>query len=53
MAFVQLLRPHQWVKNVFIFAGLVFGQKLFDPGAVTKAMLGFLLLSLVSSTIYI
>lgn len=53
MAFVQLLRPHQWVKNVFIFAGLIFGQKLFDPDAVTKAMLGFLLLSLVSSTIYI
>ena len=53
MAFVQLLRPHQWIKNVFVFAGLVFGQKLFEPGAVTKALLGFLLLSLVSSTIYI
>ncbi len=53
MAFVQLLRPHQWVKNVFIFAGLIFGQKLFDSVAVFDALLGFLLLSLVSSTIYI
>ena len=53
MAFVQLLRPHQWIKNVFVFAGLVFGQKLFEPDAVTKTLLGFLLLSLVSSTIYI
>ncbi len=53
MAFVQLLRPHQWVKNVFVFAGLIFGRKLFEPGALVDALLGFLLLSLVSSTIYV
>ncbi len=53
MAFVQLLRPHQWIKNVFVFAGLIFGRKLFDLAAVFDALLGFLLLSLVSSTIYI
>src|SRR5205823_4086527 len=25
------LRPRQWVKNLFVFAGLVFGQRLFTP----------------------
>lgn len=53
MPYLQLLRPHQWVKNVFVFAGLIFGRKLFEPGAVVDALLGFLLLSLVSSTIYV
>lgn len=53
MAYLRLLRPHQWVKNVFVFAGLIFGRKLSDPHAVTLALLGFLLLSLVSSVVYI
>jgi 4-hydroxybenzoate polyprenyltransferase len=32
-AFVLSLRPRQWVKNLFVFAGLIFGQKLFTPAA--------------------
>src|SRR5207237_8591324 len=24
-------RPRQWVQNLFVFAGLVFGQRLFTP----------------------
>ena len=31
---VASLRPRQWVKNLFLFAGLVFGQKLFTPARV-------------------
>src|SRR3989442_2603598 len=29
------LRPRQWVKNLFVFAGLVFGQRLFTPAVWT------------------
>ncbi len=30
-AIVASLRPRQWVKNLFVFAGLIFAQKLFTP----------------------
>lgn len=26
------VRPRQWVKNVFVFAGVIFAQKLFYAG---------------------
>lgn len=53
MPYFKLLRPQQWVKNVFVFAGLVFGRKLDHLPSVQAALLGFLLLSLVSSAVYV
>jgi 4-hydroxybenzoate polyprenyltransferase len=47
-AFVELLRPHQWVKNVFVLVGLVFGHAWRDPtlaGAALWATLAFCLAS--------
>ncbi len=53
MAMLRLLRPQQWIKNVFVFAGLVFGGKFLDPAAGLDALLGFVCLCLVSSHVYI
>lgn len=53
MAYLRLLRVHQWVKNVFIFAGLIFSRKFLDPESVLICLLGFVCLSLVSSHVYI
>jgi len=53
MAYFQLLRPQQWIKNLFVFAGLIFGQKLGDSAAVVATLLGFVCLSLVSSAVYV
>ncbi|TWT46195.1 Decaprenyl-phosphate phosphoribosyltransferase [Phycisphaerae bacterium RAS1] len=52
-ALLQLLRPAQWSKNVFVFAGVVFGQKLDHPESVVQALLAFACFCLVSSTVYI
>ncbi|MBK9118787.1 MAG: decaprenyl-phosphate phosphoribosyltransferase [Phycisphaerales bacterium] len=53
MPYLRLMRPEQWSKNVFLFAGLVFGQRLTDSAAVVTALLGFGCFCLVSSAVYI
>lgn len=47
------LRPVQWIKNGVVFAGLVFGGKLLDPGAVGSAVLAALWFCLLSSGFYL
>ena len=49
---VASLRPRQWVKNLFLFAGLVFGQKLFTP-AVWTAGAAFLIFCGLSGAVYL
>jgi 4-hydroxybenzoate polyprenyltransferase len=46
------LRPRQWVKNLFVFAGLVFSQELFT-GAVWVALAAFGIFCLLSGAIYL
>lgn len=58
-ALLRTMRPKQWLtKNIFIFAAVVFDSKLFVPGPffagpLGKTLIGFVLLCLISSTIYI
>jgi len=56
MRYLRLLRPSQWIKNLFVFAGLVFGRKLLGPAAlhaVTLTLVGFVCLCVLSSVVYI
>jgi 4-hydroxybenzoate polyprenyltransferase len=46
------LRPRQWVKNLFVFGGLVFGQRLFTP-AVWVSTAAFLIFCALSGAIYL
>jgi len=53
MKLLQLMRPKHWTKNIFLFAALVFGQKLTDPVAVGRAVGGFICFCLAASAVYI
>jgi 4-hydroxybenzoate polyprenyltransferase len=46
------MRPHQWVKNGFVFVGLVFGHGWTDPDLVRDALAVFAAFCLASSAVY-
>ncbi len=50
---MRLMRPHQWVKNAFVFTGLLFGHAWHDAYLVMQVMLAFAAFCLVSSAVYI
>ena len=52
LAVVRSLRPRQWVKNLLVFAGVVFAQKLFTP-AVWAALGAFVIFCGLSGAIYL
>lgn len=47
-----LLRPHHWVKNGFVLAGLLFGHGWGDPHYVAAALVAALAFCLASSAVY-
>ena len=49
---LRLMRPYQWVKNGFVFTGLLFGHAWHDPHLVTQVVIAFAAFCLVSSSIY-
>ena len=46
------LRPQQWVKNLFVFGGLIFAQRLFTP-AVWPALGAFTIFCGLSGAMYL
>ncbi len=50
---IKTMRPKQWLKNVFVFAPLVFDVKLFNLRYLAQTIAGFVLLCLVSGAVYI
>jgi 4-hydroxybenzoate polyprenyltransferase len=51
-AVLRSLRPRQWVKNLFVFAGLIFSQQLFTPAA-WRAGAAFVIFCALSGAVYI
>jgi 4-hydroxybenzoate polyprenyltransferase len=52
-ALVLTMRPKQWLKNGFLFAGLIFDQQLRNPPALLHTIAGFVLFCLLSGSVYI
>ncbi len=50
---VRLLRPRQWIKNLAVFAAIVFSGQLFNFAVLDKVIIGFFLFCGLSSATYI
>jgi 4-hydroxybenzoate polyprenyltransferase len=50
---VRLMRPKQWVKNLFVFTGLLFSHAWDDTSLVIKVLAAAASFSLIASSIYI
>ncbi|SDN01166.1 decaprenyl-phosphate phosphoribosyltransferase [Polaromonas sp. JS666] len=53
LALVRLMRPHQWLKNAFVFAGLVFSQNWQDMALDWHVLHAFAAFCCLSSMVYI
>lgn len=53
IAIIKTVRPRQWLKNLTIYAGLVFSGRLFEIDDFLLVTGAFLLFSFVASAIYI
>ncbi|MGE5544149.1 MAG: decaprenyl-phosphate phosphoribosyltransferase [Bacillota bacterium] len=51
-AVIKLIRVKQWVKNLFVFAPLVFSLQLFNIPLLLKTVAAFFAFSLVSGSLY-
>jgi 4-hydroxybenzoate polyprenyltransferase len=47
------LRPHQWTKNLVVFAAPALSKHLFERGPLEKSVLGFAIFCALSGTVYL
>jgi 4-hydroxybenzoate polyprenyltransferase len=47
------LRLQQWVKNLLLFAGLIFSKNFYNLGLLLKSLTAFGLFCLLSSSVYV
>jgi 4-hydroxybenzoate polyprenyltransferase len=52
VALVKTCRPHQWIKNLFVAAPLVFARRVDDPQATVRTIIAVLCFCLLSSAVY-
>jgi 4-hydroxybenzoate polyprenyltransferase len=52
-ALIVALRPKQWSKNLVIFAGLIFAQKVFETGYLQLSLLAFVAFCLNAGAVYL
>jgi len=52
-AYIKLLRPKDWAKNLFVFIPSFFAQRIFELRQIELLTGGFIAFSLLASSIYI
>ena len=50
--FIKIIRPQQWVKNLFVFLPMFFGGSLTDVHDIINSLLTFFAFSCVASSVY-
>ena len=50
---LKAARPHQWVKNLFVAAPLVFAHRIGDPTSVVHTGVALVAFCLLSSAVYL
>ncbi len=53
VALIRTLRPTQWTKNGFVFVPLIFDVKLFKIEPLSRTLIGFVMLCLISGIVYL
>jgi 4-hydroxybenzoate polyprenyltransferase len=53
IAYLKLLRPKQWTKNLLVFAALLFVGGFRDPALILLSVLAFFAMCLASSAFYV
>src|SRR4051794_53045 len=51
-AAIKTARPHEWVKNTLVFAGLLFGGRFSNPHDILEATIAFAAFCAISSAGY-
>lgn len=49
---IRMVRPHQWVKNVFVLAPVVFAKEIFETALLLRAAGAFALFCLIAGAVY-
>ncbi len=53
LAYLALIRPKQWVKNLLVFAPAFFAGALLDAAIFNTSLLAFVAFSLAASAVYV
>lgn len=49
---IKEIRPHQWVKNLFVLAPIFFAKNVFNPDLLVRALTGVGIFCLLSGAVY-
>lgn len=49
---IKTIRPHQWVKNLFVLAPIVFAKNVFHPDLLTRALAAVAVFCVLSGAVY-
>lgn len=52
-AFLRALRPHQWTKNLLVFAPLLFSKHLFEADPFLRSLLAFVAFCGLAGAVYL